>query len=138
MRTSENDNGTNDFFKIYQSKKEKTEVFKELAGKYNQMQAKIKELIIKRIEILKEVEKCMQKFIKEKAGQNEDPNRIEFLKNINDECEKFNKCYDEVKEESHSYTQLKEEVHKLLGIVNDFVASRISVRENYLKSIKRN
>lgn len=136
MATLETDNVNSELFQIYNKSKEKGAVFNEIAGKYNRIKSKIKELVTQRREILGDIGKCMAEFVQEKAGQDEDPNRVMFFKQIDEECNNFNKCYERVYRNSHYYTQLKEEVCKLSSIVNDFITTRINDKEKLSKTLR--
>jgi hypothetical protein len=137
MATLETDNVNNELFQIYHKSKEKEKVFNEMASKYNKIRDTISTLIIQRGTILSDIEKCMVEFTKEKSGQDEDPNRIQFLKQIDEECNNFNKCYEKLYRGTHFYTQLKEEVGKLASIVNDYVTARIIDKEKLSKAYKK-
>eukprot|EP00826_Nyctotherus_ovalis_P028445 TRINITY_DN2246_c0_g4_i3.p1 TRINITY_DN2246_c0_g4~~TRINITY_DN2246_c0_g4_i3.p1 ORF type:complete len:544 (+),score=195.40 TRINITY_DN2246_c0_g4_i3:759-2390(+) len=136
MTTLETDNVNSELFQIYNKSKEKGVVFNEIAGKYNRIKSKIKELVIQRREILADIGKCMAEFVKEKTGQDEDPNRVMFFKQIDEECNNFNKCYEKLYRNSHYYTQLKDEVSKLSSIVNDFITTRINDKEKLSKTLR--
>jgi len=137
MATLETDNVNNELFQVYNKSKEKGAVFNEVASKYNKIKNTINTLITQRGLILSEIEKCMIEFAKEKSGEDEDPNRIQFLKQIDEECNNFNKCYEKLYRSTHFYTQLKEEVGKLAGIVNDYVTTRIIDKERLSKRYKK-
>lgn len=136
MATLETDNVNSELFQIYHKSKERESVFNELAAKYNKIKDTIEELIVKRKEILGEIEKCMVEFVQEKAGQDEDPNRVQFFKQIDEECNNFNKCYERLYRNNHFYTQLKEEVNKLGSIANDYVTARIIDKERLSQDLK--
>lgn len=137
MATLETDNVNNELFQIYYKLKEKEAVFTELGAKYIRIKNTIDELIVQRRSIISEIEKCMLEFVKEKAGQDEDPHRILFFKQIDEECNNFNKCYEKLYRGSHFYAQLREEVTKLSSIVSDFVASRIIDKERLSQYLKK-
>lgn len=137
MAILESENVNNELFKVYYKSREKGEIFKELAMKYDKMRKAIEELLKRRSELLDEVDKCMAEFAKEKAGQDEDPSRIMFLNQIDDECKEFNKCYDALNQGSHFYTQLKEKVNELMGIIKDFGKSMCIERDQVLANAKK-
>ncbi len=124
MKTLETDNVTNELFQIHQVGKEKKAVFGELSQKYAKHQKSIEEAAKKRHETLGEVQKLMVEFVKEKSGDEEDPNRIEFFKQIDDACNTFNKCHSNLQQGAHFYTQLVGHLGKFSQTVNDFVVSR--------------
>jgi len=133
----ETDNINNELFQVYHNFKKKEIVFSESGEKYNKIKSAIDGLIIQRRELLAEIDKCMKEFVKEKPGQDEDPNRISFFKRIDDECNNFGKCYEKLYQETYLCAQLTEEVNKLSGIVNDFITSRTNDKEKLSKSFKK-
>jgi hypothetical protein len=137
MVTLETDNVNNELFQVYYNLKKKEVVLSELGEKYNKIKIVIDGLIIQRKELLIKIDKCMTEFVKEKAGEDEDPSRIAFFKQIDDECNNFNKCFEKLYKGTHFYAQLREEVSKLSSIVNDFVTSRTDEKEKLSKSFKK-
>ena len=93
MKILENDNVTNELFQIYQKIKDKKTSFNELAGKYDKYLKTIEIIVKNRHKTLSQIETLLPEFLKEKAGETEDSNRVKFLKQMHDKCRLFNECH---------------------------------------------
>lgn len=132
MRTLETDNVQSEFFQIHGELKDKREVFTQLAKKYTRYKVQIVAMSQKRHEVLEEVDVFMGEFAKEKAIGGEDPERVAFLKQMDDTCNQFNGCYSTLQRGEYFYRQLATHVEQCEQTVNDFVISRRMEKEEIL------
>lgn len=124
MKTLETDNVQSELFQIHGKVKEKCKTFTELAKKYSRCKGEIVKMSQKSHSILDEIDKLMIEFNKEKADGNKNGERIEFLKQMDDACNKYNSCHNTIHRGGHFYIQLAAHLEQLTQNVNDYAMSR--------------
>jgi hypothetical protein len=132
MKTLETDNIQSELFMIYANAKDKCKTFTELAKKYGQYKTKIKEMSQRRYKILEDIEVLMVEFSKEKGDGKTNPERVEFLKLIDEKCNTFNNCFSTIQRGGHFYIQLAAHIEQLTQTINDYVMSRKIEKEEIL------
>jgi len=124
MKALEGDNIQSKLFQIYGKLKDKCKVFTKLARKYSPYKTQIIEMSQKRHQILGEAEELMIEFSMEMVDNNEDLERVEFLKKMDLKCDQLNGCYSTVQRGEHFYRQLVTHIDQYSQTVSDYVISR--------------